>query len=319
MNEPENHPLLVILGPTASGKTTLAAKLAFLCRGEIISADSRQVYRDMNLGTGKDYGDYSINDRQIPYHLIDIAEAGEKYNIFEYQKDFRKVYQDIIYRQNLPVLCGGSGLYIDAVIHEYRLVQVPINESLRESLAHKSMEELGCILTGIKRLHNTSDITERKRLIRAIEIAVYEKENGRFVEKGPQMQTLIFGLNPEVQIRRTRITERLKARLKAGMVDEVEFLLKKGISPEQLIYYGLEYKFITQYLAGELKYDEMFSLLNIAIHQFAKRQMTWFRKMEKEGTQINWLDPSRTAEQNIEAIISVLRQQAIFASYIPHA
>ena len=319
MSESKFHPLIVILGPTASGKTSVAAKLASRCRGEIISADSRQVYRGMNLGTGKDYDDYSVENHNIPYHLIDIAETGEKYNLFEYQNDFLKAYHDIQGRNNLPILCGGSGLYIDAVIHEYQLVQVPINPSLRNQLMDKSMEELSARLADLRKMHNKSDITERKRLIRAIEISEYEKENGHSEEKGVAFQTAIFGLQLEVAIRRKKITERLHARLKAGMVDEVKALLSRGITSEQLIYYGLEYKFITQYLEGTIKYDQMVNLLNIAIHQFAKRQMTWFRKMEKEGTLIHWLDAALPSEVNIEIILSKLRKQESFNYYLSAA
>jgi tRNA dimethylallyltransferase len=308
--------LLVILGPTASGKTALAAKLAFACRGEIISADSRQVYRDMNLGTGKDYDDYVVDGNKVPHHLIDIISPGEKYNVFEYQRDFLNVFNEINARNRLPVLCGGSGLYIDAVIRKYNLVQVPINSELRQTLADKNMEELTLILAGLKKLHNKTDIIERKRLIRAIEIESYQQNFGKPVEQGIALHPVFFGLQTDVNIRRRKITERLHARLKAGMIDEVKNLLDTGLSPEQLIYYGLEYKFITQYLLGTIGYEEMIRFLNIAIHQFAKRQMTWFRKMEKEGTLIHWLDATLPTEKNLEIILSILRNQPEFGRYL---
>ena len=312
MPEVRHHPLIVILGPTASGKTLLAAKLALSCRGEIISADSRQVYKEMDLGTGKDYADFRIGNNTISYHLIDIASPGEKYNVFEYQKDFWRIYPEILSRNKMPILCGGSGLYIDAVIHDYKLVQVPINQELRKNLDGKNMDELSSVLGDLKKLHNKSDLTERKRLIRAIEIAQYENEHGQPPKQEIALKTMIFGLQSDVSIRRKKITDRLKARLNAGMVDEVKALLEKGITSEQLIYYGLEYKFITQYLTGLIKYEEMVSLLNIAIHQFAKRQMTWFRKMEKEGTNIFWLDATQPSEKNVEIIISQLKNNPSF-------
>jgi tRNA dimethylallyltransferase len=316
MTKVKHSPLLVILGPTASGKTALGGRIALVCRGEIISADSRQVYRGMNLGTGKDYEDYIVNGKKIPYHLIDIIPPGEKYNVFEYQKDFRNVYQEIIGRNSLPILCGGSGLYIDAVIHEYELVQVPLNPELRQTLADKNMDELSVILSNLKKLHNKSDIIERKRLIRAIEIATYQKVKGQPEEQGIALKTIIFGLQTELSLRRKKITDRLHFRLDAGMVDEVKHLLDAGISSEQLIYYGLEYKFITQYLSGIIKYEEMVRLLNIAIHQFAKRQMTWFRKMEKEGTVIHWLDSTQPAEKNLDIILSIIKKQPEFQKFI---
>ncbi len=316
MSEVKHHPLVVILGPTASGKTLLAAHLALRCSGEIISADSRQVYKEMDLGTGKDYADFMIGNSAIPYHLIDIIPPGEKYNVFEYQKDFWRIYPEILSRNKLPVLCGGSGLYIDALIHDYKLVQVPINQELRKNFDGRSMDELSTILADLKKLHNKSDLTERKRLIRAIEIAVYENEHGQPPEQKNVLTSMIFGLQSDASIRRKKITDRLNVRLKAGMVDEVRDLLEKGISSEQLIYYGLEYKFITQYLIGLMKYEEMVSLLNIAIHQFAKRQMTWFRKMEKEGTKIYWLDATQPSEKNAELIISQLRNNPDFAKIL---
>jgi len=316
MSDHRRYPLLVILGPTASGKTALAANIAFKCRGEVISADSRQVYRDMNLGTGKDYADYLIEDHAIPVHLLDIVPAGEKYNVFEFQKDFWRIYPEIYYRNNLPILCGGSGLYIDAVIHDYQLVQVPINPELRKNLEEKSIDELVAILSKLRKLHNKSDISEKKRLIRAIEIAMYEMEYGQPPEQEIKLKTIVFGMQTELNFRRKKITSRLHSRLKAGMVDEVKALLNKGITADQLIYYGLEYKFITQYISGMLKYEEMVSLLNIAIHQFAKRQMTWFRKMEKEGTEIHWLDATESPLNNTEIVIDLLRKHDEFSGFL---
>jgi tRNA dimethylallyltransferase len=305
------NPLLVILGPTASGKTAFAANLAYLCKGEIISADSRQVYKDMNLGTGKDYADYFVKGNKIPYHLIDIIPPGEKYNVFEYQNDFWKIYSEVIKRNNLPVLCGGSGLYIDAVISKYNLVQVPLNPELSEKLVKMNMEELILQLGNLRKLHNKTDILERKRLIRAIEIETFQQRYAADEKQAPGFQSLIFGLWTEVNIRRKRITERLHTRLKAGMIDEVKNLIDKGLTPEQLIYYGLEYKYITLYLTGKIGYEEMLRLLNIAIHQFAKRQMTWFRKMERSGAQIHWLDATLSIEKNLEIVLPMIRNTLV--------
>ena len=313
---PEINPLLVILGPTASGKTALAARIACACKGEVISADSRQVYRNMNLGTGKDYNDYVVEGERISYHLIDIVSAGEMYNVFEYQKDFRRVFTEIISKNKLPILCGGSGLYIDSVIKEYKLVKVPLNTELRKTIEKKSMDELSSILSALKKLHNKTDIIDRKRLIRAIEIETYQLEQGLPEEQGIALQAVIFGIRNDIHTQRKNITERLHTRLKDGMVEEVKVLLEKGLTPEQLFYYGLEYKFITQYLLGTVGYDEMVRLLNIAIHQFAKRQMTWFRKMEKNGTVIHWLDASLPSEKNLETIVSILSKHPDFARFM---
>lgn len=312
MDSDHQKPLLVILGPTASGKTSFAANIAFHCRGEIISADSRQVYRDMDIGTGKDLQDYRVNGTLVPFHLVDIANAGEKYNLFEYQQDFYKVYTDIYERGHLPVLCGGSGLYLEAVLKGYRLVQVPVNPGLRKSLEKKQMDELSVILASYRPLHNTTDILERKRLIRAIEIETYQAEHALADHSIPSLQPLIFGIRYELEERRQRITARLHERLRQGMVDEVERLLQKGLSADQLVYYGLEYKFITRYITGELAYDEMVRQLNIAIHQFAKRQMTWFRKMEREGTRIIWLKSETPLQENLQRVFD---QMSISNSY----
>lgn len=284
--------LIVILGPTASGKTHLAVQLAHQIDGEIISADSRQVYRGMDIGTGKDLDEYVIEGKKIPYHLIDIIEAGESYHIYQFQQDFQKAYTDILQRGKTPILCGGSGMYLDAVLKGYEFTAVPVDESLRETLLEKSMEELLDIFEANKNIYaEKSDTSTKKRLIRAIEINLFLNQNPDFkITSQPITNATIFGLNPPTEIRRERITKRLIARLENGMILEVEALLNKGISPDKLIFYGLEYKFITQYLMGEISYQIMFEKLNVAIHQFAKRQMTFFRKMENDGLKINWLD-----------------------------
>jgi len=301
-----DYQLLVLLGATATGKTTLAANIASEANGEIISADSRQVYRSMNLGTGKDYDDYRVNGLEIRYHLIDIVDAGYKYNIFEYQRDFLKVYEDILSRNKFPILCGGTGLYIESVLKGYKLINVPENNKLRHELENKTMEELAHILSSYKRLHNQSDTDTKERAVRAIEIEMYyaehEEENNTF----PSFKPLIVGINYDAETRRHRITERLKARLGAGMIDEVKELLNKGIEPEDIIYYGLEYKFITLYITGQLSYQEMFTKLEIAIHQFAKRQMTWFRHMERNGMKMNWIDGQLSPEEKLNTVLSWL-------------
>jgi len=286
-----NADILVVLGPTASGKTSFAAHLANEFDGEVISADSRQVYKEMNLGTGKDYKDYQVGAHQIPYHLIDIAEPGTRYNVYEFQKDFLEVYQSLKSRGKLPVLCGGSGLYIEAVLKGYKLIHVPIDPELRQSLYGKPLSELREILLSYKQnLHNTTDLTSVKRAIRAIEIARYYSEHSEIDFEYPNIQPFIFGIAFDRPTQRRRITERLKQRLESGMIEEVEHLMKSGLSTDDLEYYGLEYKYIVRYLVGEISYETMFEQLNIAIHQFAKRQMTWFRKMERNGMKIHWID-----------------------------
>lgn len=304
------YDLLVILGPTASGKTALAARLASLLDGEVISADSRQVYRRMDIGTGKDRSDYLINGREIPVHLIDIADPGYQYNVFEYQNDFFNIYHDIRSRGKFPVLCGGSGLYIEAVLRNYQLIRVPVNEQLRSELKDKTLGELTAILKSFKpSLHNITDIVNEKRAIRAIEIEHYYSGLDDLHLEHQTINSLVVGVATDVPTRRERITERLHKRLSEGLVEEVRNLLESGVLKEDLIYYGLEYKFVTLYLTGELSYAEMTRKLNIAIHQFAKRQMTWFRKMERQGINIHWIDGNLPAEEKIKMVLLLLDRQ----------
>ena len=303
--------MITILGPTASGKTPVAARLAMEIGGEVISADSRQVYRRMDIGTGKDLEDYMVSQRDgsfvIPYHLIDIREPGTKYNLFEYQQDFFDAYQDIRGRGKVPILCGGTGLYIEAVLKGYHLSPVPQNQELRNRLEGKTLAELTQMLTELKQktgsnMHNTTDVDSCQRAIRAIEIETYNIEHPTPRRELPPVDSIIIGIDIDRELRREKITRRLKARLDEGMVDEVKTLLEEGISPEDLIYYGLEYKFVTEYLMGQTTYDEMFTRLEIAIHQFAKRQMTWFRGMERRGFKINWIDATLPMDEKIEII-----------------
>ena len=300
------YDLITILGPTASGKTSLATALADKLGTEIISGDSRQVYRRMDLGTGKDLADYTIEGRSVPYHLIDIVEPGYKYNVFEYQRDFLKAYESIVAKDKLPVLCGGTGMYIESVLKGYRLLPVPENPELRASLEGKSLEELTRILEGYKKLHNSTDVDTAKRAIRAIEIEEYYKQQPLEYREFPSLKSLIIGVDIDRELRREKITRRLKQRLDEGMVEEVRGLLAEGISAENLIYYGLEYKFLTQYAIGELTYKEMFHQLETAIHQFAKRQMTWFRGMERRGFVIHWLNATLSMEEKVERIINLI-------------
>lgn len=300
------YDLITIIGPTASGKTPLAAALANKLDTEIISGDSRQVYRRMDLGTGKDLVDYTVNGHEVPYHLIDIVEPGYKYNVFEYQRDFLKAYEEITAKGKLPVLCGGTGMYVESVLKGYRLLPVPENPELRASLEGKSLEELTHILEGYKKLHNSTDVDTAKRAIRAIEIEEYYKQQPPEYREFPSLHSLIVGVNIDRELRREKITRRLKQRLEEGMVEEVRGLLEEGIHPDNLIYYGLEYKFLTQYVIGELTYEEMFLQLETAIHQFAKRQMTWFRGMERRGFTIHWLDATLPMEEKLEQIINLI-------------
>lgn len=299
--------LITVLGPTATGKTGLAAHLAARINGEIISADSRQIYRGMDLGTGKDYADYFVDGVEISSHLVDIEDAGIHYNVFRFQTDFIRIFNEIKSRDKFPVLCGGSGLYIEAVLKNYRLIEVPPNRELRNELEGKSLEELTEILQNLKpKLHNHTDVETDRRAVRAIEIEKYYAENPEFDTSFPKINSLNIGINFDRELRRQRISTRLKQRFDEGMLDEVQKLLDSGLTPEQLIYYGLEYKYLTLHLTGELSYNEMFRQLEIAIHQFAKRQMTWFRGMEKRGTKIHWIDGHLEMEEKVEEIARLL-------------
>ena len=325
--------LITILGPTASGKTPLAVALARRVDGEILSADSRQVYRRMDIGTGKDLGDYaagvdgktvnhsgggeSVNHSGgVGYHLIDICEPGTKYNLFQYQQDFARAYEDIVSRGKQPILCGGTGLYIEAVLKGYQLSPVPQNPALRQQLEGKSLEELTRMLRELKarngsHMHNTTDVDTAQRAIRAIEIEMAGGESGGVGRESGEVggeSSLVFGLDIPRELRREKITKRLKARLEEGMVEEVKGLLAEGIPAEDLIYYGLEYKYLTEYVIGRLSYDEMFRQLEIAIHQFAKRQMTWFRGMERRGFTIHWIDATLPMDEKVNAILEIVNR-----------
>ena len=302
--------LIAIVGPTASGKTTLAVALAKRIGTEVISADSRQLYRGMDIGTGKDLDEYTIDGETIPYHLIDICPAGYRYNLFEYVRDFNAVYADIKARGKQPLLCGGTGLYVETVLKGYSLPPVPENKALRESLQEKSLDELAEMLRSYKTLHNTTDIDTCKRAIRAIEIAeFYSRQEPELLEPRPLQNSLIVGVNIDRELRRAKITRRLHERLKEGMVEEVKSLLESGIEPDSLIYYGLEYKFLTEYIIGHTTYDEMVERLEIAIHQFAKRQMTWFRGMERRGHTIRWIDATLPTDEKVDIIEQWIKEQ----------
>lgn len=298
--------LIAIIGPTASGKTSLATALAYDLDSEIISGDSRQVYRGMDIGTGKDLEDYVVEGRQIPYHLIDIVEPGYKYNVFEYQRDFLKAYEDICRRGKLPILCGGTGMYVESVLKGYRLLPVPENPALRERLSGKSLDELTTILSTYKKLHNSTDVDTVKRAVRAIEIEEYYRQTPVQEREFPHLKSLIIGVSIDRDLRRKKISERLRERLDAGMVEEVRGLLGRGIAPEDLIYYGLEYKYLTLYVTGQMTHAEMVHDLEIAIHQFAKRQMTWFRGMERRGFNIHWIDACLPLTDKLEQIKTLL-------------
>lgn len=304
--------MITILGPTASGKTDIAAHLAYELGAEIISADSRQVYRGMDIGTGKDLEDYIVNGTPVPYHLIDICDAGAKYNLFQYQEDFLRAYDDITSRGVQPILCGGTGLYIESVLKGYHLSPVPQNPELRASLEGKSLEELTVMLKELKakagsNMHNKTDVDSCQRAIRAIEIESYNLENPIPVRDFPAIDSIIIGVNIDRDERRRKITNRLRKRLDDGMVDEIKQLLASGIPAEDLIYYGLEYKFITEYVIGKTSYDDMFRGLEIAIHQFAKRQMTWFRGMERRGFKIHWIDAMLPMDEKVKAIKELIK------------
>ena len=303
-----DYDLIAILGPTASGKTPFATALAHKLNTEIISADSRQIYRGMDLGTGKDLADYTINGHTIPYHLIDIADPGYKYNVFEYQRDFLISYDSIKQKGCLPVLCGGTGMYLEAVLKSYKLMPVPEDPELRARLANYSLEKLTSILSQYKTLHNSTDVDTVKRAIRAIEIEEYYIAHPVAEREFPKLNSLIIGVDIDRELRREKITRRLKQRLDEGMVDEVRQLIAQGIAPDDLIYYGLEYKYLTLYVIGELTYEEMFTGLETAIHQFAKRQMTWFRGMERRGFTIHWISAELPMEEKIAFVLDKLQE-----------
>ncbi|SHE91596.1 tRNA dimethylallyltransferase [Bacteroides faecichinchillae] len=303
-----DYDLIAILGPTASGKTPFATALAHKLNTEIISADSRQIYRGMDLGTGKDLADYTINGHTIPYHLIDIANPGYKYNVFEYQRDFLISYDSIKQKRCLPVLCGGTGMYLEAVLKGYKLLPVPEDPKLRARLANYSLKELTSMLSQYKTLHNSTDVDTVKRAIRAIEIEEYYMAHPVPEQEFPKLNSLIIGVNIDRELRREKITRRLKQRLAEGMVDEVRHLIAQGIAPDDLIYYGLEYKYLTLHVIGKLTYEEMFTGLETAIHQFAKRQMTWFRGMERRGFTIHWISAELPMEEKIAFVLDKLQE-----------
>lgn len=302
------YDLITILGPTASGKTNFAARLAYEIDTEIISADSRQVYRSMDIGTGKDLSDYRVNGKEIPYHLIDILDAGEKYNLFEYQHDFHKAYSGIKQCGKMPILCGGTGMYIEAVLKGFRLLDVPENRDLRTSLKGKSLEELTEKLARYGTLHNKTDVDTVQRAIRAIEIAEYTNLKNPDITEFSPLNSLIIGIDIDRESRREKISKRLKSRLEEGMVNEVKGILASGVKEEDLMYYGLEYKYLTLFVTGKLSYKEMFSQLEIAIYQFAKRQMTWFRGMEKRGFTIHWIDSKLPLSEKLQIVLALLEK-----------
>jgi len=302
----QEYDIVVITGPTATGKTRLAARVAYRLGSEVISADSRQVYRGMDIGTGKDLSDYIVDGLKVPCHLVDIVDAGYRYNVYEYQRDFIKVYNDMRQRSLIPVVCGGSGMYVDSIVSGYRLTQVPVNEALRLSLADRSLEELTFVLSTYKRLHNKTDVDTVKRAVRAIEIEEYYLSQPADTEPFPVIRPLVVGIMFDRDIRRDRISRRLKERLEGGMIEEVQRLLDGGIRPDDLIYYGLEYKYVTLYLLHSMSYGEMYQKLETEIHRFAKRQMTWFRGMERRGITINWIDGQLPDDDKADMILSMI-------------
>lgn len=306
MNDSTFFDLITILGPTASGKTNLATALAYKLDGEIISADSRQVYRGMDIGTGKDLSEYTIDGKRIPYHLIDIVDAGTRFNLYEYQKAFAEAFQTIRSHNKQAIVCGGSGLYIEAAVEGYDLRPVPANEDLRSSLEQYSLEQLTTMLAEMKPLHNTTDVDTKKRAIRALEIEIYYKNHPEEKSNFPKFSNIYFGIDISRDIRRERISQRLRSRLDEGLIDEVKVLMQNGVDTDTLEYYGLEYKFISNYLTGKTSYEQMVSMLEIAIHQFAKRQMTWFRGMERKGAKINWIDGTLPIDEKVEQIIETV-------------
>ncbi len=303
--------IITILGPTATGKTRIAAHVAYALNGEIISADSRQVYRGMSIGTGKDLQEYTVKRKTIPYHLIDILEAGEKYNVFQFKRDFYAAYEQIKAKNRVPVVCGGSGMYLEAILRNYTLVEVPENKELRTMLQSYSMEELTLMLKQYKNyLHNKTDVDTKKRAIRAIEIAEYYKSHQVQSDNYPELKSLTIGINIPRELRRERISKRLAERIKQGMIEEVEQLLSKGVKPDDLVYYGLEYKYITEFLLGKYNYDEFYKKLETAIHQFAKRQMTYFRGMERRGVPIKWIDGTKSLEEMVNEIVQLYKLES---------
>lgn len=315
MEESKSQGLIGIIGATATGKTRLAVALSFEINGEIISADSRQVYRGMDIGTGKDLNEFSINGEKINYHLIDIANPGEEYNVFRYKSDFDIAYSNIIKNKKNPILCGGSGLYVETALGLNNFQEVPINNQLRTDLESKSMEELVGILKNYKPLHNTTDSTDKERCIRAIEIELFKVINSPKRETNLVKDFLIFGIKYPRTILRSRITDRLNNRLQNGMIEEVSNLIKSGVSENMLKFYGLEYKYITLYIEGQMSYNEMFEKLNISIHQFAKRQETWWRRMEKKGIQINWIEGELDEKTKLDMMMEVILKNEYFQAY----
>ncbi|HAJ98990.1 MAG TPA: tRNA (adenosine(37)-N6)-dimethylallyltransferase MiaA [Bacteroidales bacterium] len=305
MIAPPKKKLIVLTGPTATGKTRLAACVAAKCNGEIISADSRQVYRGMDIGSGKDLGDYRVGDTNIPYHLVNIANPGYEYNVFEFQQVFKLAFSDIEKRKKQAILSGGTGLYIEAVLNAYRFKKADYNQSLREELQLLSNDELEEKLSSLRTMHNSTDTTDRLRLIRAIEIEMAENDA---ISSFPKFSPIVFAIHYEREVLRNRITERLQHRLQNGMIEEISTLLGKNLQPEQLAFYGLEYRIVTQYVTGEISYKQMFETLNIAIHQFAKRQMTWFRRMERNGTTIHWIDGNMPMDEKVDMVLAKTKQ-----------
>jgi len=298
--------LICILGPTATGKTSLAANLAALIKGEVISADSRQVYRGMDIGTGKDIEDYMVGEVSVPYHLIDIKDPGYEYNVYEFQNDFIKAYNKIQDNDSIPILCGGSGMYLDSILRAYEMRKANINPELRKELENKPDSELIKLLAERVPLHNTSDTSSRERLVRALEISFAEEDNLKKLKFLQSLNSVNFGLLYERQVLRQRITDRLQQRIDRGMLNEIENLLKKGISKEELTFYGLEYRYLTLHVTGDISFTEMFDQLNTAIHQFAKRQMTWYRRMEKKGVHIHWIDGQLDMSEKLSLILNVI-------------
>lgn len=301
--------MIVILGPTATGKTAIATQLAAKIHGEIISADSRQVFRGMDIGTGKDLSEYVVDGVPVPYHLIDIADPGVEYSVFNFQQDCYKAYEEIVARGNTPILCGGTGLYLESVIRAYPMVKVPVNEALRSQLSEKSLEELSVMLAEFKNLHNHTDTENRERVYRAIEIETYYRDFPDVVEHSRKViePMTVFGVDFDREIIRQRITKRLKERLENGMIEEVQRIHDSGVSHERLQRYGLEYRYVSLFLEHKIDYDTMFKELNIAIHQFAKRQTTWFRRMERNGITIHWIDGNFDIVNKIKIIQEIVK------------